>query len=244
VPTYRIDLGYDGSGFHGYASQPRVRTVQGELEGALATVLGFGVDTVVAGRTDRGVHARSQVVSFTTPGPIDEERVRRSLATMLGPEVSVSAITPAPDDFNARLSATSRTYRYRVIDTVTADPMRRGYTWHFPGPLDVAAMNRAAAHLVGLHDFASFCRARGRVTKRRMHSAVWTRDGDEVVLEITASSFCHQMVRSIVLMCVDVGRNKLDPDQVPTILATQDRNATRGAAPPHGLVLWSVGYPG
>jgi tRNA pseudouridine38-40 synthase len=244
VPTYRIDLGYDGSGFHGYASQPRVRTVQGQLEPALATVLGFPVETVVAGRTDRGVHARSQVVSFTILEPIDEERVQRSLATMLGPEVSVRAVTRAADDFNARLSATSRTYRYRIIDAAIADPMRRGYTWHFPGPLDLDAMNRAVAHLVGLHDFASFCRARGRVTERRIYSAVWTRHGDEVVLEITASSFCHQMVRSIVLMCVDAGLGKLDPAQVPAILGAQDRNATRGAAPPQGLVLWSVGYPG
>ena len=243
MPTYRLDLAYDGSGFHGYARQPDVRTVQGELEAVLARIL-EPVDTVVAGRTDAGVHARQQVVSFSTGKPVDPDRLARSLTKLLGPEIVVYASARAPDGFSARFSATSRTYRYRVLNTPFPDPLRRATSWHIGAPLDLAAMNRAAGHLVGEHDFASFCRRReGASTVRTVLSAGWSARSDGILeLEIAGTAFCLQMVRSIVAFSVEVGRGRIESDTTPQVLHARDRNQARGAAPPHGLVLWRVGY--
>lgn len=242
MPTYRIDLGYDGSGFRGYARNEGVRTVQGVLEAALARVLRTEVVTSVAGRTDAGVHAERQVVSFTADGVLPD-LLEKSLRTMLGPEIAIHEIVAVDDEFDARYSATARRYRYLVDDGLVADPMQRNSVWHFPGPLDVAVMDRAAQYFVGEHDFASLCRAReGQTTLRTVFSAGWTRR-DRLHFEVHAAAFCHQMVRSMVAICVDVGRGKVDADAVPEILGARDRNAARGAAPPHGLTLVAVEYP-
>ncbi|MCY4369719.1 MAG: tRNA pseudouridine(38-40) synthase TruA [bacterium] len=241
--TYRLDLSYDGAGFHGYARQRDVRTVQGELEAALARVL-EPVATEVAGRTDAGVHARQQVVSFRTGLEVDCDRLARSLTGLLRPEVAVYRCEPVPDGFSARFSARRRTYRYRVLNRPYPDPLRRGVTWHVKDRLDVPAMDRAVHHLEGEHDFASFCRrAEGRSTVRTVLAVGWSARPDDVVrMEITATAFCHQMVRSIAAYCVEVGRGRLDPDRAPRVIADRDRNSARGAAPPHGLVLWRVDY--
>ncbi len=243
--TYRIDLAYDGTGFHGYAIQASVRTVQGVLEHALRPHIGDG-PTVVAGRTDRGVHATGQVVSFVTNRALDTDLIRRSLNRRLGPEIAVSSITRAPDGFSARFSATGRAYTYLVVDGDTPDPFLANRAWQVGWVLDVDRMNTAAAHFVGTHDFASFCRkAPGRSTMRSVRSAVWTRRRpDLLAFDVAASSFCHQMVRSLVAVCVDVGRGLIEPDAVPAMLAARDRNASRGASPPHGLTLVSVEYEG
>lgn len=241
--TYRLRMAYDGTNFRGYAVQPGVRTVQGELEAALERRLG-PVTTVVAGRTDAGVHARGQVVSFGHAGPVETDRLLRSLNAMLGPEIAVQACDRVGDGFSARFSATSRTYHYCILNTPVQDPLRRFTAWHVPEPLDIDAMNIAISSLVGEHDFASFCRkAPGRSTERTVLDAVWSRAGELVELRVTATAFCHQMVRSIVALCVDVGRGRVAVETVPSILAARDRNAARGAAPPLGLVLWSVDYP-
>lgn len=243
MPTYRLDLGYDGTGFHGYAHQPEVRTVQGVLEGALFRITG-PVETVVAGRTDAGVHAWGQVVSFSSGLDLDGPAVARSLNKMLAPEVVVWACATVPDGFDARFSAKTRTYRYRVLARPVPDPFLHRTTWHVAHPLDREAMQQAAAHLIGEHDFASFCRrAAGRGTVREVLAAEWVRESaDLLCFEVTAGSFCHQMVRSFVAACVAVGRGRLAPDDMPRILEARDRNAAAGAAPPHGLVLWQVSY--
>jgi tRNA pseudouridine38-40 synthase len=269
MPSYRIDLAYDGTGFHGYARNNGVRTIQGELERALATVLGTDVSTVVAGRTDAGVHAWGQVVSLEVAEGLDIERVSRSLAAMLGPEIVVRSVAPASDGFDARFGAVSRTYRYFVDDRPAPNPLHRHIAWHVDAPLDSAAMEEAAAALVGEHDFASFCRAAdGRTTIRRVLSAAWWREADGLapraelvaartshptasfadvdegllVFEITANAFCHQMVRSLVALSVEIGRGRLPVGAIPGIFEARDRNAARGAAPPHGLILWKVEY--
>jgi tRNA pseudouridine38-40 synthase len=244
MPTYRLDLAYDGSGFHGYARQRDVRTVQGVLEQALATVLGRSVDTTVAGRTDAGVHAEAQVVSFSVEEPIDTERTARSLDSMVGDEIAVTSLTESPAAFDARFSATSRTYRYLVDNRPVADPLTRHMALHVPEPLDVAAMRAATQHLVGEHDFASLCRkAEGRTTERTVLSARWSGEPRGLITyEVTATAFCHQMVRSMVALCVEVGRGRLGEGDVPGILEARDRNAARGAAPAHGLVLVGVDY--
>ena len=243
MPTYRLDLSYDGSGFRGYARQPDVRTVQGELEAALARIL-EPVSTAVAGRTDAGVHARHQVVSFHTETPVDCRRLPFSLTRLLGPEVVVYRCRRVPDGFSARFDAARRTYRYRILDRPHPDPLRRFTVWHVAHPLNAASMNEAAGHFVGEHDFASFCRkAEGRSTVRTVTSAGWRRLPDGLLcLEIEGLAFCHQMVRSIAAFSVEAGRGRLAPEEAVRVLEARDRNAARGAAPPHGLVLWRVDY--
>jgi len=244
VPTYRLDLAYDGSDFRGFARQRVVRTVQGELEAALERIFGEPVDTVCAGRTDAGVHARGQVVSFKSPTPVDTERVTRALRSMLAPEVVALTTSLVADGFSARFSAVWREYRYRVLNAPVADPLRRHTTWQVADPLEIGAMQRAAAEIVGEHDFSSFCRsAPDRSNMRRVLEADWYLDGDLTTFRIRASAFCHQMVRSLVGHFVDVGRGRAEPEDMGDVLARRDRSAARPMAPARGLILWEVGYP-
>ncbi len=248
MPTYRLDLAYDGSRFHGYAKQPNVRTVQGDLEAALAPHT-KGVDTFVAGRTDKGVHATNQVVSFTC-WELDTQRVLRSLNSQLAPEIAAHRLVIAPEGFHARFSATGRAYRYRIRNAGVHDPLSAATVWTIAAPLDVDAMNAAVAPLIGLHDFAAFCRKQGNRSANRevlwatreVLWAAWRRASDKVELAIAAESFCHQMVRSIVGLSVEVGRGVVDVSEVIGILASRDRRPTIGLAPPHGLTLVAVAY--
>ena len=242
MPTYKLVIAYDGAGFHGYARQPGVRTVQGELETALAPHTG-PVDSVVAGRTDKGVHAAGQVVSFTCSEAVDPARLARSLNSRLGPEVAVLDVSEVDAGFSARFDAIERSYEYRVLNREVPDPFLAATSWHVDAPLDLEAMNVAAGAFVGERDFASLCRkAAERATVREVRSATWRREGDLVVYAVTASSFCHQMVRSMVAICVDVGRGVVAAAAVPAILEARDRHAARGAAPAHGLTLVAVRY--
>ena len=243
MPTYRLDLAYVGSSFHGYARQPGRRTVQGVLEEALFHHTG-PVETLVAGRTDKGVHAAGQVVSFATDEAIDTMRALRSLNRQLAPEAAVKALTEVPDAFHARFSAISRRYRYAVLTSAAPDPFLAATSWHFGRPLAPAAMNEAASHFVGERDFASLCRRAGDApTMRRVIEAGWRESQPELaVYVVVANSFCHQMVRSMVAICVDAGRGKIEASSVAGMLEARDRNASRGAAPAHGLTLVEVGY--
>lgn len=243
MTVYRIDLGYDGTAFRGFARQAGQRTVQGVLEERLARVLGGEVTTTGAGRTDAGVHARRQVVSFQWVDDLDLVRLARSLNGMMGPEVVVVSVEKAVDDFNARFSARWRLYRYLVLNAALADPLNRHFCWHVAEPLDLTAMNDAAKRVVGEHDFASFCRTpQNGSTTRRVLSAAWALEGDMTVFTISANAFCHQMVRSIVGFMVDVGKGRRRAEEIETVLAARDRSRASNMAPPHGLILWDVGY--
>ncbi len=242
MPTYRIDLAYDGTDFHGYARQDSVRTVQGDLEMALFRITGE-VKTVVAGRTDAGVHAVGQVVSFSADAPLDTEGLQRSLNRQLGPEIAANAVTEVGERFHARFSAVERRYRYRISNRSVHDPLTARTAWHVPETLDVDAMDEAVGAFVGVHDFASLCRkAPGRTTVREVLDARWIRAGDIVELSIGAAAFCHQMVRSIVAISVDVGKGRLRPEDVPAILAARRRGLVKSLAPPSGLTLMAVTY--
>ena len=250
-------LAYDGTDFHGFAESPRVLTVMGTLRGALEQVLQVGLELTAAGRTDAGVHGWGQVVTGRLPASTDLERVRRSINRMCAPAIAIRSAEWVEDDFDARFSATSRAYRYAVWNDPIPHPLRARTSWHVPEPLDVGAMNDAAAHLLGEHDFASFCRrpkvADDRPEKslvRIVSDAKWQRlpcdDGPGALLrfDVAASSFCHQMVRSIVGTLVDIGRGRREPGSIVDTLATLDRSAAGAVAPPTGLVLWHVGYDG
>ena len=239
----RIDLAYDGTGFHGFARQRGVRTVQGELESALERVLGRPVETTCAGRTDAGVHARHQVVSFAGPHLDDPERLRRSLAGLLGPEMAIRSVAEAEEGFDARFGPVRRHYRYFIDPSDAPDPLTRTWVWAVGKEVDVEAMNAASAGLIGAHDFASFCRRReGATTEREVLSAAWVVRSPLLVFEVSARAFCHQMVRSMTGLCVDVGLGRVPADSVGDVLAARDRNAVGTVAPPHGLVLWEVSF--
>ena len=236
-------MGYDGTGFRGFARQAGQRTVQGVVEQALDRVLGSPVVTTGAGRTDAGVHARHQVVSFEIDDEVDPIRLARSLNGMLGPEVVVESVRKADDTFNARFSARWRQYRYLVLNAALADPLNRHSCWHVAEPLDLLAMNEAALGLVGEHDFASFCRGRpGGSTTRNVLTAAWSLDGPMTVFTISANAFCHQMVRSIVGLMVDVGKGRRQAGEVESVITAGDRSRAPNMAPPQGLILWEVGY--
>lgn len=249
---FKATVAYDGSGFHGFAPNDGVRTVAGDIGAALEKVVGTPVAITCAGRTDRGVHGRGQVISFEIPDGVDVEpsRIESSINGLCKPSIVVRDVGVVDDDFDARFSATWRRYRYQVLNRSDADPLRANTAWHVWQPLDVDAMNVAAAFLVGEHDFSSFCRrvkvAEGEPEKsmiRNVLSAEWHR-GEDDVLEfwVQATAFCHQMVRSFVGTCVDVGLGRIDAASIPDILAAQDRTAAGQVAPPHGLVFWEVGY--
>jgi tRNA pseudouridine38-40 synthase len=241
MPTYRLDLAYDGAPFHGYAKQPNVRTVQGDLEKALAPYTG-DAHTYVAGRTDKGVHASEQIVSFTC-NTLDTGRVVRSLNRQLAPSIAARRLTKVDDDFHARFSATGRAYRYHINNAPVHDPLSAGVTWTVTEDLDVELMHTAIQAAVGEHDFAAYCRRfEERPTTRVVEWAAWRRTGTQVELSIGSPAFCHQLVRSLAAVSVDIGRDRLPPDALEVILASQDRSTSKGVAPPQGLTLVAVSY--
>ncbi|HRA34172.1 MAG TPA: tRNA pseudouridine(38-40) synthase TruA [Acidimicrobiales bacterium] len=248
----RLVVAYDGSGFHGFAVNRGVRTVGGLLTEALQTVLGHPVEITCAGRTDKGVHARAQVVTFdAAAGRVDPVALGKSLNALCGPDVAVTDVALVADDFDARFSATARRYRYRVLNRPAPDPFRSRYAWHVDEELSWPALVLACDALIGEHDFSAFCRRPKRrdgeeaSLVRRVVSAEWERAGDdELRFEIEASSFCHQMVRSVVGLLVDVGRGRRHAGEVLGIIRSGDRSRTGNLAPPQGLTLWTVRYPG
>jgi tRNA pseudouridine38-40 synthase len=244
--TIRMLLAYDGTRFRGWAAQrdPTIRTVQGSLAEALEPVLGHSVALAVAGRTDAGVHARGQVASFDTDSPRELAAMRDAINGRLAPEVVAIDVREAPRGFHARFSATAREYRYRIDVGPVPDPFTAAFVWHHPCAPDVAAMRRAAAHLIGEHDFASFCRhpGAGRSTVRELQRVTIRRQGDRLEIGMRANAFLHQMVRALTGTLAAVGRGAVDPDDVPRILAARDRAMARQLAPAHGLTLERVVY--
>jgi tRNA pseudouridine38-40 synthase len=248
----RIDLSYDGTDFRGWATQPSLRTVQGTLEAALATVLRVPeVRVTCAGRTDTGVHARGQVVHLDLPDPDDgaaayDGRLLRRLNGVLPPDVRVRAVGEAPAGFDARFSATWRRYAYRVADAPKlVDPLTRGHVLAWPRPLDLDAMNAACQPLLGLQDFASFCKQReGATTVRTLLDLTWARDAAGLaVATVRADAFCHHMVRSLVGCLLAVGDGRRTPAWAAEVLAATVRDPAVAVVPAHGLTLEEVGYP-
>lgn len=243
MPVYRLDIAYDGTDFKGYARQEGLRTVQGEMETALGTLVGPGVETSVAGRTDAGVHARGQVVSFEHSDALDLDRLRRGLNGILGPEIAVWSAGMAAEDFNARFSAVWRRYLYRLDSGPAADPLTRGFVWHVGRALDLDAMSVATSSFLGEHDFSSFCRSvEGKSNVRRLTELSLRSESGLVEVWAQANAFCHQMVRSIVGYLYDVGRGFSDGTRTADVIAAHDRGAVATVAPPHGLTLYEVGY--
>jgi tRNA pseudouridine38-40 synthase len=244
--TIRLDLAYDGTGFRGWAPQgnPEIRTVGGVLASTLEELLREPVSLSVAGRTDAGVHARGQVVSFRTDSSRTPDQIRTFLNGRLAPEVSIQGVRVAPNGFDARFSASARAYRYTIDTSEVPDPFTGRFTWYLPRELDLTAMHRASTVLIGTHDFASFCLrpVAGRPTARDLQRLTIRRDAEQVVVGLRANAFLHQMVRILVGTLVDVGEGRLTAADVRRILAARDRSQAPKAAPARGLTLDRVLY--
>ena len=258
----RLDIAYDGTHFRGWAKQPTLRTVQGTLEAALARIVGSDVQFVVAGRTDAGVHAQGQVahVDLTDEqwariesrqgrAPQDPAAsIARRMRGVLGayPDATVTCSSIAADGFDARFSAVWRRYRYRLADESSGyDPIRRHDTTAHRGVLDGEAMDAAARTLIGLHDFAAYCKPRDEATTiRTLLDYRWSRDAEGVlVAEVKADAFCHSMVRALVGACVAVGEGRLDVGDVVVLRDALTRTSEFKVLAARGLTLTEVGYP-
>jgi tRNA pseudouridine38-40 synthase len=252
-PTTRVRMlvAYHGAPFHGFAINAGVRTVGGALTEAISRVLGHPVELTVAGRTDKGVHAWGNVVSFDARSEgLDLHALQHALNRMLQPHIAVRDIETAPADFDARFSATARVYRYTVVNREAPDPFLADRAWFVDQPLDLAVLRLACDPFLGTHDFSAFCRRPKRTDgsdadlRRRVSRAGWDDLGDGVLrFEIEASAFCHQMVRSIVGLIVEVGLGRRSVGEISAVLRSRDRHAAASKlAPPQGLVLWQVRY--
>jgi len=258
MPTVALTLSYDGAPFSGYAKQTcggvqRAVTVQGELENALQLVYRRPVETVCAGRTDAGVHALGQVVSFElTPDEYGErslEKLMRSINGIAPEAMAVTAARLAPDGFSARFDARTREYRYRVVDGPVRPIFLAKCSWWVRETLDRGAMREAADLLLGEHDFKSFClaaSAEGKNTLRELTEVSLTEEmqmGESCLcVRVVGNAFLHNMVRIVVGTLVDVGAGRRDPAWVADVLEARQRSAAGQTAPPEGLVFWRVEY--
>ena len=269
--NYALKIAYNGAPFCGFARQPGQLTVQGNLEEALQILTHTEIETVCAGRTDAGVHARGQVVNFFLPegdGPWREgdgplglgireqglgisgtEKILRSINALTHDGISVLGMKEVDEDFSARFSAKQREYRYFINNKKTPPVFASDFSWHLSKPLDVEAMCMAAMFLIGEHDFKSFCLACSSVDKTTMRevSDITIASAEffgEELLQITVkgNAFLHSMVRTIVGTLVEVGKGKKEPSWVKEVLQAKDRQAAGKNAPAKGLVFWNVEY--
>lgn len=242
--TIKAIVAYDGTNYQGFQRQKNGVGVQQVLEKALTKVLKEPILIKAAGRTDAGVHALGQVISFTTSSRIPPENYRRALEPHLPPDIAVREAFYAPDDFHARFDAVDKTYQYKLLYSPLPDPTQRNTTWEFREKLDVDKMNEAAALLLGKHDFTSFKNQGSQDTSpvRTLTEAHWVQDGDLFTFTITGDGFLYRMVRNIVGCLVRVGTGAWTKEDFARVLAARNRKQAGMAAPPQGLYLMHVSY--
>lgn len=245
MPRFRLTLEYHGGGFVGWQRQGKGRSVQQAVEEAIQAITGAAVETIVAGRTDAGVHARGQVVHFDLARDFRADRLRDGMNFHLREEkISVLEATVVPEEFNARLSAKSRSYLYRILNRRPPPALEAGFVWHVPVPLDAEAMHAAAQVLVGHHDFNSFrsseCQA--KLSERTLDHLAVSRAGDEIHITARARSFLHNQVRIMTGTLKFVGEGRWSAADVKAALEAKDRRAAGPTAPADGLTLMKVEY--
>ena len=246
----KLILSYDGTDFAGWQVQPEASTVQGTLASVIGRVTGEKVLPQASGRTDAGVHALAQVVTFVTESSVPTANFVKALNDLLPPSIRVLQAAEAPADFHARHSARAKTYRYRIFRDAICPPFLARYVWHFPYPLDEDAMRRAAEFVAGEHDFTSFAavdpergREEGAASNiRQVFSSRWERIAEEFVYEVRGSGFLHHMVRNLVGTFILVGKGTLHPEDITRILAARNRSSGGPTAPASGLFLVGVEY--
>lgn len=245
MPQYRLTIEYDGTNYSGWQLQSGQESIQGRLEAALAQLFGAPLRVYGAGRTDAGVHALGQVAAFRAPRPFACAELQRALNAFLPPDIAVREAAEVGDDFDPRRAARARVYEYRILNRPTRSALDYRHAWLVPEPLDLGAMNRAAAHFRGEQDFAAM-RSVGsaeKTTIRRVDASEWRRTGDDrLIYRVEATAFLRHMVRTMVAVMVTVGRRRLPPDAVGAILQSRDRARAPGSAPACGLFLVEVRY--
>lgn len=245
MANFKLTIEYDGTGYHGWQRQKNQKTLQGEIEKALATMVRQPVKLIGSGRTDAGVHALGQVASFSSPVSIPAEAYHKGLNSLLPDDIVIHECTPAPPDFHARYDAIGKRYHYRLLNREIPSALERRYVWHIRKPLDRQAMRRAARHLIGEHDFKAFEGAgspRAHTVRHMVHADVVEIKPDLLVFEIKGSGFLRFMVRNIVSTLVNVGLDKMSPDGFREVLLSRNRSKAGATAPPQGLFLMSVTY--
>ncbi|TCP52261.1 tRNA pseudouridine38-40 synthase [Tumebacillus sp. BK434] len=240
----KLTISYDGTDFHGFQTQPNLRTVQGTLQARLEEVVGHPVSIIGSGRTDAGVHARAQVVNFHTSSRVPVEKWPIVCNVKLPDDLVVQDATEVPEDWHARFSARGKVYRYQFDRGAYPDVFTRKYAYHYPYPICVERMIEAATHLVGRHDFTSFCAANTPVEDkvRTLHAVDLREDGHLLTVTCRGEGFLYNMVRIIAGTLLDVGRGKIEPGAIPDILLARDRKLAGVTAPAHGLTMWQVLY--
>ena len=245
MPSFKITVAYDGGPFVGWQRQAAGTSIQGLIEDALRDLDGRDVAVAGAGRTDAGVHAIAQIASFTLVRDTSPDVIVRLLNAKLPPEIRVTSAAEVPASFHARFDATAKTYRYRLWNADVLNPFERAYAWHVLGPLDVAAMSRAARFVEGRHDFAAFQAVGGaaRSTERAIASSTLSAGRDGLLTyDVTGHGFLRHMVRAIVGTLVEVGRGRQRPEWICDMIALRDRARAGRTAPAHGLFLVRVDY--
>ena len=243
-----LTIAYDGTNYHGFQRQKRWTAIQNVLETRLEKIFGGSIELVAAGRTDAGVHARGQVVSFHTDGTIPIDKIPIAAASVLPPDIVVRAAREVDENFSARYSVVSKIYIYRVHVDETSDPLIDRYAWHVRPPVDIENMSAALNLLVGTHDFNSFRSASDveRNPVRNILSASIDKkiffDAEVLEIGLHADGFLYRMARNIVGAVVKVGRGRLTVDEFKKIFESRDRNQAPPPAPPHGLCLHEVFY--
>ena len=242
----RLDLSYDGTNFSGWGIQPDRRTVQQSVEDAISTVAQAKAETIVAGRTDAGVHATGQVIHVDLPESLELTDLAYKLNRILDQDIRINQITIAPPAFHARFSALRRYYEYRILDeNKVIPPLARFNTESWYRPLDVDVMNQASALLLGTHDYAAFCKFReGATTIRTLETYSWRRDNQGVLIaDVVADAFCYSMVRNLVGAIVCVADGRKDASWISTLLENKERVSDSLVFPARGLSLYKVDYP-
>lgn len=245
----KLTLAYDGSDFSGWQVQPDGVTIQGTLASAIGRITGEKVLPQASGRTDAGVHALAQIVTFVTESSVPTENFQKALNDLLPPSIRVLEVSEVGSEFHARHSAKAKTYRYRIFRGTICSPFLARYVWHFPYPLNEAAMIQAAGLVEGEHDFTSFAavdperRQEQPVTNvRTIFSSQWERAGEELIYTVRGSGFLHHMVRNLVGTFILVGKDTLQSSDIARILEAKNRSAAGPTAPASGLYLVSVEY--
>jgi tRNA pseudouridine38-40 synthase len=242
---YKCIISYDGSEFSGYQVQPKKRTVQSQIEAALAKMhKGINVKISASGRTDAGVHAKGQVIHFDSPLSLTEEKWALALNSMLPEDISILCVEKADSNFHARFDASGKEYRYFLYQTLKRDPFQRNYAFHYPFPLNIEAMNEACSYLLGTHDFSSFCSARTEVEDkvRTIETIEILQEEELLSFRFVGNGFLYNMVRILVGTLIEVGSGKRKPEDIVEILEKRDRRYAGKTAPGHGLYLWKVFY--
>jgi tRNA pseudouridine38-40 synthase len=245
MQNYRITIEYDGTNYHGWQRQTDDRTIQGTIEAALSTMTGEDVALIGSGRTDAGVHALGQVANFRTARTLVPQAFQAGLNSLLHDDIVITNCALADQAFHARYDVKTKTYCYHILNRPLPQAIGRQYAWHIRKSLDLEAMRRATAHILGSHDFKAFegTGSPRSNTIRRVERAQWSRSTPEnLIFEIEADGFLRYMVRNLVGTLVDIGLGKKSSDDLGAILQARDRAHASATAPPHGLFLLNVTY--